>query len=103
MAITRNLFRRFEQQSQEVAATSVDTDASGDFTLTFDDLRVIESKADVTVHAEGGFQVSPRSVSGNTVTFRVFQYDYDAAADGAAIAHTSATDVTAVNATAKGH
>lgn len=87
------------QTSQEVAATNVDTDGSGDFSITFGDLRNIDSKGDVFAQAEGGYVVNVQSVSGNTVTFRVFESAGNAAALSAT---TSGTDVTAVNAKAFG-
>lgn len=97
MTETRNPHTR----SSRVATLSqdnVDTDGSGDFTLTFTDLREIPSIDDVSVQAEGGYVANPQSVSGNTVTVRL----YESAGSAAALAaNTSGTDVTNVNARAE--
>lgn len=85
---------------QEVAAASVDTDTNGDFTVTFDDLRDIESKANVTAQAEEGYVTNVQSVTGNAATVRVFQSASGSTAE--ALSAVNASNVTNVNATAWG-
>lgn len=66
------------------------TDASGDVTHTFNELKHIESKADVEAQAEGGYVANVQSLTGNQATVRVFE---DAGASGAlsALASSSVT------------
>lgn len=87
--------------SLEVANTAVDTDANGDFTVNLDEFRRLESKAGVTAQAEGGFAANVRSISGRTVTIRLFDSGGTAGADFAAV--TSEVNVTAVNILARGY
>lgn len=94
---TRNIFTPQEQASTTV--TGVDTDGSGDVTVTVGDLRQIEHPGDVDVQAAGGYTANVQSVSDNQVTVRIFQ------SAGSAAAHapvTSTTDVTDVHVGAVG-
>lgn len=68
MAIT-NAYTETRRGNESVAG--VDTDGSGQFQLTFGELRNIESPADVDAHAVGGYVVNCVSVNGNTATFEV--------------------------------
>lgn len=80
-------------------AVDVDTDASGDVTVTFGGLASIASVADVSVSATGGYTANVQSVSGNTATVRVFQ---GGGADTPLAAVASGTDVTTLEASALG-
>lgn len=68
---TRNTFTELSRDT--VAASAVDTDGSGDTTITFDGLRSIEGAYSVNVDAAGGYVANVQSVSGNEVTVRVYQ------------------------------
>lgn len=93
----RNRFVELRQESTTV--TGVDTDGSGDVTVTVGGHRQIEHPGDVDVQAAGGYTANVQSVSGNQVTVRIFQ------SAGSAAAHapvTSGTDVTDVHVGAVG-
>lgn len=81
-------------------AESVDTNADGDVTVTVPNLREIESAADATAQATGGYVASVESVSGNEVTVRVFQ-EADGGGTLGAVADTQ--DVTDVRVRAEGY
>lgn len=66
---TQNYFTQPRQESEIV--TGVDTDGSGQAVITVTGLRQIESPADVTAQAAGGYLVNVLSVSGNDVTVEV--------------------------------
>jgi|APHM01.1.fsa_nt_gi hypothetical protein len=71
----------FTEETRAVAvAQNVDTDASGDTTVTFDSLREIDSGPSVHVQATGGYVANVQSVDGNTVTVRIFESAGSAAA-----------------------
>lgn len=89
MAQTRTLHEDSRRTQATHTESSVDTDGSGDVTVTISDLREIENPEDVTVTATGGYTADVQSVSGKDVTIRVFHGDYDATADGALIAATN--------------
>jgi len=84
-----------------MVATDVDTDASGDLTVTFANLRRIDERS-VEITLEAGYEGHVQSVSGNQATVRIYYYDYDAVADGAAIADTSDTDISILHGRASG-
>lgn len=98
MGDNRNPFMDQQRTSQTVAAASVDTDASGDFSVQFGELRRIENKEDVTAQAEGGYVANVQSVTGNTATIRV----YEGGGAAAELDAVNASNVTNVNATAHG-
>lgn len=81
-------------------STGVETDGNGDVTVTVSDLRTIESAADVTASATGGYVANVQSVSGNQVTVRIFE---DAGAAGALAPVTGTAGVTDVHVTAVGN
>lgn len=87
----------FREVSDEI--TGQDTDGSGDITYTFSSLKRIESKADVEVQAESGYVANVTSISGNQVTFRVFE---SAGSNAAMSAATGASDE-AFNLKARGY
>lgn len=98
MSVT-NPFTETHSDSEMVAA--VDTDSSGQFQVTFGDLRQIDSPADVDAHASGGYVVNAVSVSGNTVTFELRA---SAGTSGNELPLvTDGTDVTDVHADAEGY
>lgn len=98
MSNKRNLFREQSLVHQEVASANVDTDGSGYFSVQFDDLRSIESKALTHAQAEGGYVVVCSGVNGNTATFGVFQSQ----TSNGALSAVNASNVTNVNAFAWG-
>ena len=53
--------------------TGIDTDGSGDVTVTVSELRQIDEPNDVSAKAAGGYVANVQSVNGNEVTFRIFQ------------------------------
>jgi len=68
--------------------------SAGGFTVTVSDLRKVE--AVLFVGANAGYICEPASMSDNTVTVKVYYFDYDATADGAAIEVANATDLSGV-------
>jgi len=52
-------------------ATDVDTDASGQTTVTVSELKLIEDPTDVRAYASGGYLVNVMSVSDQDVTVEV--------------------------------
>jgi len=89
-----------EAENASAVVTGVDTDASGDVVVTVSELRNIESPADATAQASGGYVANVQSVSGNDVTVRVFE---DAGAAGEMSAVTGTAGVTDVHVRATGH
>jgi len=71
--------------------------SSGGFTYAVKSLRKVEKV--IAASASGGYKVDAAdiSVSGNTLTIKVYYYDYDATADGAAVEATG--DLSGVNIT----
>ena len=59
-----------ERRADEYVA-GIDTDANGQVSVTLTDLKQLESAADVSAHATGGYVVTPVSVSDNVVTLEV--------------------------------
>jgi len=66
---------------------------SGGFTYTVDELKEVYG---AIVQASGGYKAEVASISGNTITIMVYQYDYAAAAAGPAIEVTAGTDLSGV-------
>ena len=109
MAIT-NPFTEKTLVSQTV--TAVDTDGSGDVDgydyegdslsqeIVVEELRHIESPADVSVQASGGYVANCIGVSGNTITVRLFE---SAGSNASMSAVASGTDVTDLHIQAKGN
>lgn len=67
----RNTF--VEERSARETVAGIDTNADGDVTVTVSELRQIESANDVQAQALGGYVANVQSVSGNEVTFRIYQ------------------------------
>lgn len=86
----------------QIAAADFDSDASGDIAITFTDLRGILSEEDAKVTNEGGVFCVANALSRNAITFRVFEFDYDAVADGVAIADASHANIGIGHAYARG-
>ena len=93
MTVVRRRPDKTVEATVNVAAADFDTDASGDIVVTFTDLREVISEEDAELTCEGGVICVANALSANAVTFRAFWFDYDAVADGVAIADTSATDI----------
>lgn len=87
-------------KESSTSSTSVDTDGSGDVTVTVGELRHIDHVADVDVSVSGGYVGSVQSVSGNDVTVRIFE---SAGSNAEMAAVTSGSDVTDVYVRAKGY
>lgn len=84
------------------SATGVNTDASGDVTLTFNGLRKIDSQEDVSVEASGGYVCNVQSVSGNSATVRIFEAPQGGTSSTSLVAVTSGTSVTDIHGRAFG-
>jgi hypothetical protein len=81
-------------------ATNVDTDASGQTTVTVSELKAIEDPTDVRAYASGGYLVNVMSVSDQDVTVEVRA---SAGTSGTELPLvTSGTDVTDVYVVAEG-
>jgi hypothetical protein len=81
-------------QTRSVA--DIDTDGNGQFSIQFGELNEV---AHAAASAEGGYVINQVSVSGNTVTFEVYE---TAGANGEMALNTNTADLTSVNATAFG-
>lgn len=81
--------------------TGVDTDGSGQFTVSFTALRTISGPEDVDASTTGGYVVNCVSVSGNTATFEVRQGHGGTAASELPLV-TGGAGVTDVHASATG-
>jgi len=83
------------------SVSNVDTDGSGQFTVTFGGIRRIlgEDPSNVSAHSPDGFVINVASVTGNQVTFELYR---GGGADTELAAFTGGTDVTDINATAVG-
>lgn len=88
---TRNAF--VDEGHASTTVTGVDTDGSGDVTVTLSDLRHIEDPADVQAQATGGFTANVQSVSGNSVTVRIFESAGSAAAHAPVTSGSGVTDL----------
>lgn len=97
MATQRNRFRRRDTAHDVV--TGIDTDANGQFTHTFGDLRNIGGPELVDASAAGGYVINCVSVSGNQATFEV-RYGGGAGAELDLV--TSGAGVTDVHLRARG-
>lgn len=89
-----------ETVSGSTTASSVDTDGSGDVDVSVGELRTIESAADAEASASGGYVANVQSVSGNTVTVRIYQ---GGGADATLNPVTGTADVTDVHVRAEGY
>lgn len=87
----RNPFLTRREGTETV--TDIDTDASGDVTVTVDELRQIEEPNDATAQAAGGYVANVQSVDGNEVTFRIFQGGGSASELSAVADGTDVTDL----------
>ena len=99
----RNIFghEKLKKDFVTLTASEVDTDASGDITITFPHLRqIIEDSVDIKL--EAGYVANVVSVSGNTATVRIYQGDYDQSADAPLAAVASGTDIAILHASAVG-
>ena len=56
--------------------------SAGGFDITVGDVKAIDQV--IAIFNDGGYLTEPASVSDNTVTVKVYYFDYDATADGAA-------------------
>lgn len=88
----RNAYADARHASASVS--NVDTDGSGDTEIVVGGLRQIEDAADVTANATGGYVANVQSVTGNSVTVRIFESAGSAAALSAVTNGTDVTDVT---------
>jgi len=72
---------------------------AGGFSHTISNVSVVD--AILAASATGGYKVDAAAitVSGNTLTIPVYYYDYDAAADGAAIEVPDGTDLSGITIT----
>ncbi len=82
-----------------IPAADIDSDGSGDVTLTIGDLRTVTG-IDFLMD-ETGYKLELISISVNVVTARLYRYNY-AAADGVAIAFATQSNVSLVNAVVVG-
>ena len=99
----RNIFghEKLRKELLTLPAADVDTDSSGDITITFGHLRHIVEDS-VKVSLEGGYVANVISVSGNTATVRIYQGDYDQSSDAALAAVASGSDIAILHAEALG-
>jgi hypothetical protein len=81
------------------SVSDVDTDGSGDTEVVVGGLRQIEDAADVSAQATGGYTTNVQSVTGNSVTVRIFESAGSAASLSPV---TGGSDVTDVNVSAVG-
>jgi len=84
---------------ESVVASSVDTDGSGQTVVTLGGLRQIESPADATAQAAGGYMANVVGVDGNDVTVEVRE---NASAAGEFPLVTDTSDVTDLHVNAEG-
>lgn len=94
---TRNATTETRRDSATI--TGVDTDASGDVTVSLGALRHIESPGDANAQASGGYVANVQSVSGNEVTVRIFQ---SAGSEAELVAVTGGSGVTDLHVEAEG-
>jgi len=99
MTLPRTLGGQFKISYKSLSASDVDSNASGDVFVTFSDLKNVYV-AFSTIR--GGYKAEKQSIFGNTVVFRIFQYDYAAAAAGPAVALASTADIAAMDVVAIG-
>lgn len=97
MVETRNANFEYKTIWKTIAAADVDTDGSGDATISIPELRIVKS---VQASAQGGYKAELQSISGKTVKIRIFDYP---ATNTVATAKTSTTDVCVVNILAVGY
>lgn len=82
------------------SATNVDTDGSGQTSITVNDLKSIPDDTYATAEAGGGYVVNVDSVSGNSVTVTIYSSGGTSGAELAA--ETNVTDLTDVTVSAFG-
>lgn len=82
-----------DERSATETVTGIDTDASGDVTVTVSELRQIESPNNVQAQAAGGYVANVQSVDGNDVTFRIYQGGGAASELSAVTGTTGVTDL----------
>ena len=92
-----NIFSEYIDFEMTFPASDIDTDSSGDVTLTIPYVKKIVEPS-VKATAEGGYVANVQSVSGNQVTIRIYQ---SAGSAGALAAVTSASDVTILHVSGK--
>ena len=68
--------------------------STGGFTATIDELERVE---DAIVIASGGYMAEVASISGNTVTIKVYDFNYPATAAGPAEEVAANTDLSSVS------
>jgi len=88
---TTNPFTDEVRDTQSLSG--VNTDGSGDVTVTFDTLRQIDDAASVSVQADGGYVANVQSVTGNEATVRLFESAGSAAALSAVTGGSGVTDL----------
>ena len=76
---------------QDIAQADMDTDASGDVSISINNLRVVE-QAWLTFKGTAYFGVC-RSITGRACTFRIYKADNDGGGAAAFLAHTSASNI----------
>jgi len=69
--------------------------AAGGFSVTLGDLKRVESV--LFVGSNGGYLCEENGITNNTVTVKVYQFDYAATAAGPAVEVPDATDLSGVN------
>jgi len=89
-----------EKLTASTTEVDVDTDGSGDVVVSVTELRNIESPADASASASGGYVANVQSVDGHDVTVRVFE-SAGSAAELSAV--TGTTDLTDVHVKAEGY
>jgi len=67
--------------------------ATGGFTVTINDLSRVD---DAIVSSTGGYLAEVSSISGNTVTVKVYYFDYGSASAGTAVEVPDGTDLSGV-------
>ena len=68
--------------------------SSGGFSVTLSELRKVESV--IAVYSNAGYLCEGSVGTGNSVTVKVYYFDYDATADGAAVEVAAGTDLSGV-------
>lgn len=96
---TRNNFTQERRGSAEVSGIDL-SNGDGSFTVTVGELRRIESVADVTVEASGGYVANADSVSGNTVTATLYE---TAGSNGEMASVGDGSDITGIRVEAAGY
>ena len=98
MAITKNT--QLKTVSIAIVNTSMDTDASGDVSVAFNDLKSI---VDARIAIQAGYIGQLQSVSGNIAKFRVYQDPGVGTGATAFVVKANGSDLAAGTATAHGY